>query len=491
MGKLNIFDKTVSYFSPSYEFHTSRLRGASAVLNNNTYDMNTPTINYDVGSPTTTDDDMQNSETMRDTARQKVKNNGFAKGILRCAKDHAIGTGLRAKSTINRRRVSGLSEDRIKQIENDLDDYFNDWAESQFSDVTGLNNFYLQQRLAYYTYKLDGECFGSLPIVDNELSLKLIGAEFIEGDSDGFSFGIKTDGNQKPIAYNVKSLDNEFKEIKNDSIKINMIHLFNRERIDMLRGFPFLTEIMRDLDYIDQYMKTELKAAELAAHFIGSIETEATGNIFKVPDVDLSGVGSSNPSIDNTKKVFRNNTITQLQKGEKLNIFTQGRDNPNFDKIVSTSLKKVSALTRIPMELILTIFTSSYSASRASMLLMEKFTSPERMIFNKMFNNPIRNQVIEWGVLNNRLNIPNFFDNKNEILRCEWSGDAMGSVDPVKDAKAKISLIESNLTTRTKATRDLGQGDFEINVKQIEKENIALKEANLLKEVEDDNNQNR
>ncbi len=487
---MNLLDKTKSYFSSEAELEITRNRELSKMISTqgNTYDISTPTPNYDIGYETTNDDDLEDLETARNTARLKVKNNGFAKGILKAATDHVVGNGLNARSTINRRRMKNLSEDQIKNIENDLNDYWDDWVDSQNSDVTGLNNFLLQQRLAYYVYKRDGENFASLPIINNEISLKLIGAEFIEGDNEGFSFGIKTNKNKLPIAYRVltSSETNKYQTISNNNIKKNMLHTFNRERIDMLRGFPFLSEIARDVDYIDDYMKTELKAAKVAALFVGSIETAATQDVFKKPNSDLSGMSSSNPTINENDKVFHDSQITQLQKGETLNIHSQSRDNPNFDKLVNTSLQKVAACTRLPIEIILTIFTSSYSASRASMLMMQKFIGPERLLLNTTFNNPIRNQVIEWGVLTGRLDIPNFFQNKKEYLRCEWVGDAMGSVDPVKDVNAKVTAIDNNLTTRTKATRDLGNGDFETNIKQLEKENKMLDEANLSIKEEDE-----
>ena len=485
----NIVDDTLGYLSPEYALKTALHRNAVNILNSESYDISTPTENYDIGEPTTTDEDLIDLETARDTSRLKAKNNGFYKGILKASRDHVIGTGLRSKSTLNRRRLKNIDEARIKEIENDTDDVWNDWVDSQHSDITGVNNFYLQQRLAYYRYKIDGECFASLPILNNAINLKLIGAEFIEGDDEGFNFGIKTDIHGKAIAYNVLQEDSSITSIiQNTDTKQNMLHLFDRERVDILRGFPFLSTSARDLDYIDAYMKDELKAARIAALFMGSIETAATEDIFKKPSGDLSGIDtiSNNSKIDPNKKTFNENTITQLQKGEKLNIHLAGRDNPNFEQFVKTALQKVATDTRIPVEIILTIFTSSYSASRASMLLMDKFVQPERMIFNRLFNNPIRNQVIEWAVLNGKLNIPGFFENKTEFLRSEWIGDAMGSVDPVKDAKAKISLIENHLTTRTKATQDLGQGDFERNVKQLEKENDLLEESNLLKK-EDEN----
>ena len=481
-NNLNLLDKARSYFDPEYGFKASKLRLATAIMvGNSNYDINIPTENYEIGDTTTADDDLEGLETARDTSRLKEKNNGFASGVMQCATDHVIGTGLRPKSTINRRRLTQISEEKIKYYEDLMDDYFQDWVDSQFSDVTGINDFYLQQRLAYFTYKRDGECFATLPIIDKQINLKLIGAENVEGEIDGFRFGIKTDSNNRPISYRVLQKDNSFKEVKNDTIKQNMLHVFKRKRIDSLRGMPFISGVARDLDYIDDYMKEELKAARVAAIFMGSIETAATNNIFDKPayEVDLSGTTPRSKN-DPTKKTFRESQITQLSMGEKLNIHTQGRDNPNFDKIVTTALQKVAACTRIPMEIILTIFTSSYSASRASMLIMDKFVQPERKIMNRQFNNPIRNQVIEYGVLKGDLDIPGFFDFKSDYLKCQWEGDAIGSVDPVKDVKAKIAAIDGLLMTRTKATSDLGNGDFEKNMKIREKEDEIIRTSKLI-----------
>lgn len=486
MEKLNTLDKLKSYFNPEYAVKATHYRNIASSLEGQ-YDISVPTENYDIGYFTTEEQDIEDLDIARNTARLKVKNNGFAKAVLKCATDHVIGTGLRSKSTLNRRKLKNLSEERIKEIENTIDDYVSEWIDSQYSDITGHNNFFLQQRLAYYTFKRDGEVFATLPIKDQNINLKLIGAEYIEGDGEGYSFGIKKDKDKRPIAYKIVNHEtNEHQIVSNSLVKINMLHVFERERIETSRGFPFIAPIARDLDYIDQYMKAELNAAKIAALLLGSIETQSTGDIFKKPNSDLTGMQSSNPKIDNTRLSFTENQITQLRTGEKLNIHHQGRDNPNIDKMIETSLKKVSACTRIPVEVLLSIFTSSYSASRASMLLMQMFTKPERMLFNRQFNNPVRDQVIEWGILKGDLDIPGYFENKKAYNRCEWIGDSIGSVDPVKDANAKKTLIESRLTTYTKATRELGQGDFEDNAKQLEKENQILEKSNLNEGVEND-----
>tara|TARA_R110001632_G_scaffold40001_2_gene99884 strand:+ start:390 stop:1826 length:1437 start_codon:yes stop_codon:yes gene_type:complete len=450
------------------------------------YDITRHDNNFSIGSNTTTEEDIRNLEQARDTSRLYAKNNGFIKGLLRASRDNVIGTGLKAKSNLSRKHFKNLTESQLKNIEDNINNYFNKWALSKNSDITQNNNFYLQQRLAYFTYKRDGDVFATLPLLRNEINLRLIPPEFVTYDSvDGFIQGIRTNQYGRPVEYAInKSEDglDDFIILRNSINKQNVLHLFDNERINSLRGMPFTTEIIRDCVYIDDYMKSELLASQIASKFIGTIKTKSNGNIFETKKTNLlkNNLGNTEVNLKKQDRIFKHNTITQLKPDEELDIINKGRDNPNFDKIVNTSLQKVSSCTRIPIEIILTVFTSSYSASRASMLLLEKFIKPEREIFNAKFNNPIRNQVIEWGVLKGDLNIPDFFNNKDEYLNCEWLGDTQGSVDPVKDAKAKIALIDNNLTTREKATRDLGNGDFEANAKQLEKEREILKQNNLI-----------
>ncbi|MCK4975098.1 MAG: phage portal protein, partial [Sulfurimonas sp.] len=361
------------------------------------------------------------------------------KGVIQAATDHTIGGGLRAKSTIKHNQISDLSEERAKQIEAEFDAYFNSWAESTICDITGKDNFYSIQRLAYKIYKKDGDSFASLPLSKigqnkKTIQISLIGAENIQSNKREFTEGIKVSANKLPLQYSILQSDNTFKTISAFSKgKRNVLHIFERERAKQVRGIPFLSPVMRDVDAIDQYMKYELTAAKLAAIFYGSIETQTKDDIFE-NEVDLT-TGEQSQTVNNTVK---ENSITQLATGDKLNIHNQGRDNPNFDKYINTNLQKVSTSTRIPIEIIMAIFTSSYSASRASMLLMMKFVNPERINFNNSFNKPTREQVLTWGILQGDTSLSNseiqsFFDNRSAYLKAIWIGDPMGSVDPTKD----------------------------------------------------------
>ena len=487
--KLNLLDKVKSYLSPTAAFEIAKMRSATSLFGGGLYDGATQSPHYDISAwDTTEDEDIADLQTLRATSRTKSKNNGFYNGIHQAATDHVIGSGLRAKSTIQRNSILNMTEEKAKAIEITLDNYFNSWADSTIPDTTAKDNFYLIQRLAYKTYKKDGDSFASLPLTPigdrKAIQVNLIGAENIASNKIEFTEGIRVSKNKMPLQYSIAQSDNTFKVVSAFSKgKRNILHVFQRERVKQIRGIPFLTPVMRDIDSIDQYMKHELNAAKLSAIFFGSIETASKDDVFD-DEVDLT-TAKQTQTIKNTVK---ENSITQLAIGDKLNIHDQARDNPNFDKYILTNLQKVAAHTRIPLEVIMTIFASSYSASRASMLLMEKFVRPERILFINSFCKPTREQVITWGVLQGDLIIPDFFENRSAYLKAMWIGDPMGSVDPVKDVKAHILAIDNFLGTREKSTSDLGHGDFETNIDILTKEKEMIKDLIPKEEVNNDNN---
>ena len=481
---MNLLDKTRGYFSPKFAFKAAQLRNAVSLISTDLYDASTRSPHYDIKLfETSEDNDIYDLDTLRNTSRDKYKNNGFYKGIIQCATDHTIGSGLRAKSTIQRKLIPGLSEENAKEIEAMFDAYFNAWADSTICDVTGKDNFYSLQRLAYKVYKKDGDSFAALPLTkigdSKVVQVDLIGSENIASNDRTFTQGIKVSKNRMPVQYSIKQSDGTFKVVSAfRGGKRNILHVFERERVKILRGIPFLTPVMRDIDAIDQYMKYEMTAAKLAAIFFGSITTAAKEDLFG-NEVDML----TGEQKQTTKNTVKENSITQLAPGDKLDIAQKGRDNPNFDKYVIVNLQKVSTDTRIPTEIILTQFVSSYSASRAAMLQMAKFTDPERMLFNNSFNKPTREQVLTWAILQGDLVVPGFFDNKSAYLKAIWLGAPVGSVDPIKDVKAKVLAINENLATREQSTVELGNGDFEINAEILKKEEeLLLKNGLITKE---------
>lgn len=487
----NIIDKTIGFFNPKYAYQASMYRNASRLFGDGgIYDGATNDNHYENYAATTVDEDIIDLGTLRDNSRHLYKNNGFIEGLINSATDHVIGDGLQAKSTINRKMMN-ISDERAIEIETILDNYFNSWAKSTISDITAKDNFYLMQRLAYETYLIDGDCFATLPLTkinqdSKVLQLDLIGSENVDSMNAEFIEGIKVSSNKMPLEYSIKQSDNTYKTFKAfKGGKRNVLHLFKRKRIKAVRGIPFGTSIFKDATYISNYMTHELAAAKLSAIFFGSITSASKEGAFGGNnEIDVL----SGKQKQTAKNTVTENAITELKPGDKLEIHPAGRDNSSIDTFVMTCLKKFSSAKRIPLEIILGQFVSSYSASRAAMISMQKFVNPERELFENSFCNPIRNQVITWGILQGDIIIPEFWENRTSILECRWIGDPVMSVDPIKDAKAKILMIDAFLLDREKAAMDLGNGDFNTIVNNLKKEKELLVDLIEKEENLNDNN---
>lgn len=55
-----------------------------------------------------------------------------------------------------------------------------------------------------------------------------------------------------------------------------------------------------------------------------------------------------------------------------------------------------------------------------------------------------------------------------------WIGPVQGSLDPLKEANADVTLINAGLKTHEQATTERGNGDFEENAEQLKRENEVL-----------------
>ncbi len=435
----------------------------------------TPTGNYPVETfemlNGATKKDLQS---MRAQSNKLYQDNGFYRGFINTALDHTIGSGLKAKAAIP--RTIGLSEAEYKKAEQDIDKYYLQKTSTNID--TRKNSNYLQlQRLIYRSWKIYGECFIYLPIIKNDINIQLIEPQNIakinyNKTGEAISFDVITENGTQTIK-------------KRTGNRINIIHLFTRERPLQIRGSPLLIANFRDFHNIQTYLKYEIEAAKLSALFFATLEQDAESKRpFGTTNRDFTSI---EPDAVKKETTIKSNVITRLNTNEKMNLQAKGRDNTAMQSYVDIHLQKIASAIRIPVEVAKALFLSSYTASRGSMLLTEKFVRPERQLFN-IVNKIIKEQIITFGIIKGDLKLKNYFENKKEYNETLFIGEPTGSIDRLKDAKALAVMVENNFETRTRATAELSGGEFETNVDILQKEQELLKSKNLLKD-ENDNNQ--
>ncbi len=159
------------------------------------------------------------ADVVRARARDLVRNNAHAQGILRALLRNVIGCGIKPQSRI--RFANGGERDRMNDA---IESLWDKWQ--AVAEVTGRLSFYELQRLCYSEVKEAGEClvrFVTSPDRTRPLPLAL---EMIEADrlaTDEHFFrgrdrfngnevrrGVEIDANGVPVAYHI------YRQVPND-----------------------------------------------------------------------------------------------------------------------------------------------------------------------------------------------------------------------------------------------------------------------------------
>ena len=209
---------------------------------------------------------------LRNRARYESANNSYAAGIVATLANDVVGTGP---------RLQVLTDDA--QANNEIERAFNAWARS-----ISLADRLRTMRMARAH---SGECFAKLvsnPAVPGpvKLDLALVEADRVTGPAWGTITpdevdGIVYDSAGNPVAYRVlkehpgdRSLNLEQETLPASKV----VHYFMPSRPEQSRGIPDLVPALPLFAQLRRYTIAVLSAAETAANFAGTVETDAPAN---------------------------------------------------------------------------------------------------------------------------------------------------------------------------------------------------------------------
>ena len=202
-------------------------------------------------------------------------------------------------------------------------------------------------------------------------------------------------------------------------------------------------------------------------------------------EFEFTGVVDDEESIsnDNANYELGSGIVNVLNPGDKIEIADSKRPSSNFDAFVTSLAKYVGAALEIPVELLIKSFTSSYSASRASLLEAWKAFRMKRKWLASDLCQPVYEIFLTEAVASGRIKAPGFFLDpavKKAYCGAQWNGPAPGMIDPVKDATAAEKRIAIGVSTRQREAIEMTGTDFDANIVQLARENQLMEENGLI-----------
>lgn len=483
----------------------------------------------DSGSPN--EDINRNNATLRQRSRMLYMSSPVATAAINTNRTKIVGTGLTLKSSLDY-ELLGMTSDAAKAWQRRTEAEFRLWCKRENCDALGLNNFFGLQQLALKSWLASGDVFVLIkraePTALNPYSLRL---HLIEADRVSTPMGyrgsllsgsavsgtipegkpgaghmiydgVEVDKDGRVVAYHICSgYPREFAGADLTWTRVlaygentglpNVLHIMDAERPDQYRGVPYLAQVIEPMLQLRRYTESELMAALVQSFFTAWITTETNpmeipfnevgpGDMTPGDGVNVDGGPVDAVSESEDEYEMGPGTVNHLSPGEQIQFGNPNIPTAGFETFMKTLVRLIGSALELPYDVISKEFNSSYSASRGALLEAWEAFKMKRAWFVDDFCQPIYELWLAEAVALRRIKATGYFD--DPLLRQSWSearwiGPVQGSLDPLKEAKADILLIDRGIKTHEQVTRERGGGDWEENVEQLRLENELLNAA--------------
>ncbi len=470
---------------------------------------------WTANSKTPQEDIDLNLNLLRQRSRDLAMNAPIAVSALKTNRTNVVGAGLKLKCKIDFKYL-GLTQEQTDEWEKNVEREFGLWADENWCDATGMNNFYEIQQLALKSWLENGDGWAVIknekptPWMPYGLRIHLIEADRIStpqtqfrlktsfyndpysliGQADNGNYiynGVEVDLSGKIIAYwicnqypnsNLKGMRKKWERVETRSSVTgnpNILQLMESERCEQYRGVPYLAPVIEALKQITRYTEAELTAAVVTAFFTAFIKQNSPSN--ELPFMDSIGEEERVDDEDPDSYEMGAGTVNVLGPGEDVVIADPKRPASGFESFVTSITRYIGAALEVPYELLTKSFMASYSASRAALLEAWKAFRMRRTWFANDFTQPIYKLWLSEAVARGKVSAPGFFNDpsiKKAWCGAEWIGPSPGQIDPVREVNAAILRSEHGFSTRERETIELTGGNWDDNINQIKKENGLL-----------------
>ncbi len=517
---MNVFDKFVEAVSPGaalkremnrYKLQTVKKFKDSGYDESGASRTKNSMKGWKANSKSPQEDIDMNLPLLRTRSRSLIMSAPLAKSAIRKNVVNIVGFGLKPKPSIDADFL-GINHEYADEWKKKTESEFAIWAESKHCDVTKLHDFYDMEQVAMVSALSNGDACGLIQYdkptfwMPYGLRLHMIESDRIctpqqsgnnvnllakSSEGNRIYNGVEIDDNGAVVAYHICStyptsnnlnVKKEWKRVKAFGEKTgipNVLMIFDTERADQYRGVPYLAPVIESLKQLTRYSEAELMAAVINGFFTVFIKTDNNKG-----EMTFGGIED-----DSDKTVTSPNDyalgpgmINILGEGESIEIADSKRPSQNFDAFVTSMAKYIGAALDLPVELLTLSFTSSYSASRASLLEAWKAFKMKRAWLIKDFCQPVYELWLTEAVANGRIQAPGFFLDpaiKKAWCQCEWNGPSAGMIDPVKEIKAAEERVSLGVSTREREAMELTGTDFDRNIAQLKKENKKMEEISI------------
>lgn len=393
---------------------------------------------------------------LRARSRQMMRDSAYAKRARTVIVNNVIGSGVGMQA-----QVMSTRKKLAKSVNDAIEMQWADWSRAATCHTGGTLAFADLERAALAEIVTAGEVLirkhyrpfggGRIPF-----ALELIEAERLVDDTHApvagtasVRLGVELDEFQRPVAYYLRSRhpgDRRWQGFAPDKIirvpAAEMFHLKIGDRWPQTRGEPWLHNVVRKLDALDQYTQAEVDAARASAYYFGTIETPEAVN--GLATIDADGATPATMEIES-------GLIQQLAPGEQLKFHSPNRPNAALDPFVRHMLREMSAGLNVSYESLSRDYSqSNYSSSRLALLDDRDVWRTLQRWWVRAFREPVHRDWMQQAVLARSITavpIDAYVADRQRYEAVLFKPRGWSWVDPVKEVDAFVTAVKAGFTT--------------------------------------------
>lgn len=439
---MGFIDNIIGFISPGWAAQREAWRQSLYELRN--YDAGGyghNNNNWRVSNRSAEQTDTYDREIIRARARDLERNSDLMNAVISAYKRNVVGAGYSMQAK------TGDSE-LNKQIEK----LWLKWCKKRNCDVTGTQSLNQMIRMAVARKKVDGGILfvkryttqGTIPFQLQLIEVDELSSETMSPNEKGNRVvgGIEYNSFNRPVGYHIKQYDLSGMGIEKPIyIKADdVIFYFSKKRPTQIREMSDMTFTIPRIRDVNEFMVAVSVKERIAACLSVFIKKAAPRDGFgrgmaRKADAEYEG------------KTISPGMIKELNAGDEIQIVNpagQGSDATSFTKLQQRLIGSGQGISYESVSR--DMAEATYSSARQGLIEDELTYSEEKELLCEILDEIYETFVIS-AVLCGKLEIKDFWTNKDTYLVHEWIQEPKPWIDPKKESEANMIAIKTGQKT--------------------------------------------
>ena len=375
--------------------------------------------------------DISNGDRVRllGLSRKLFYNNAIVRSAIRDKATYSVGAAIAPQAN------SGDPE-----WDNAAEAWWDEW--SKYPEISGRHDMRRLQMLVSEAIDRDGEIFCILTNKrDGNPCVQVVESHRVANPpdkGDEIVDGVTLDRFARPLAYHVVEGDTHSQRTSRRIQADMMLHIYEPERPDQVRGYPAVAVALNNLLDRDELLRFEMQAAKIGSS-IGLVVQNAQGG---VGAEGFFGDLSKNPNESLTREtVFGGGMIPRLKATERIESFMMNRPNEKLDAHLEQYIRAAALGLGLPYEF---VWDTSAVGGVAQRFIIQKaaraFSARQDVLIScflgKLWNYAIANAMRRRELPQN----PNW-------RKVHWQTPRSITVDVGREAAARRDDVKAGLMT--------------------------------------------